>query len=225
MVIRRLRSSQCSSRLGFTLVELLVVIAIIGILVALLLPAVQAAREAARRAQCSNNLKQLALATHNFHDTFKKFPYGMLRRQPPEWPHPEEGLAGQNRRYGLMHQLLPYVELNGKPLDRIQVEFWPEGTGLRSVGTTDSEGRFKLMTDDGKREGAVIGAHKVVLHDAAAVGDKFLGRAGEDVDMSQGKKPRISGAYATPEKTSLTAEVVSGKTNEFDFKVDPFKKR
>lgn len=93
-------------RSAFTLVELLVVIAIIGILVGLLLPAVQAAREAARRMQCTNNLKQLALAEHNHHDAFKKFSPGS---HDPRW---QNALNNGNawERLSYLTTLLPYIE-------------------------------------------------------------------------------------------------------------------
>ena len=94
------RTPRLRPRHGFTLVELLVVIAIIGILIALLLPAVQAARVAARRAQCSNNLKQLALATHGHADAHKRFPMGCQNQSFP---------FGAPRQSWLPY-VLPYLE-------------------------------------------------------------------------------------------------------------------
>jgi prepilin-type N-terminal cleavage/methylation domain-containing protein/prepilin-type processing-associated H-X9-DG protein len=96
-----------AARLGFTIVELLVVIAIIGILIALLLPAIQAAREASRRTQCANQLRQLAISFHNHHDTHKHLPTGGWH-----WSwlgYPDYGY-GRDQPGGWMYNILPFME-------------------------------------------------------------------------------------------------------------------
>jgi prepilin-type N-terminal cleavage/methylation domain-containing protein/prepilin-type processing-associated H-X9-DG protein len=109
------------SRSGFTLVELLVVIAIIGVLVALLLPAVQAARESARRSQCQNNLKQIGLSIHNFEGVYGKFPPAATRVEIDTWMHGPTWWV----------YTMPYVEQNAA-YDKIvfpRQTFWFGGAG------------------------------------------------------------------------------------------------
>ena len=101
-------------RSAFTLIELLVVIAIIAVLISLLLPAVQSAREAARRAQCVNNLKQLGLALHNYEELLGAFPMSMGMDSPGfGYPEPVS--------YSGLSMLLPYMEQSvGVQLDQLQ---------------------------------------------------------------------------------------------------------
>ncbi|MDR0338343.1 MAG: DUF1559 domain-containing protein [Planctomycetaceae bacterium] len=102
-----------ASQFGFTLVELLVVIAIIGVLIALLLPAVQAAREAARRMQCTNNLKQIAIGIHNYHDTFQAFPAARNAQRYFAAGDSNDSNHNTNRGYqwGITLQILPFIEM------------------------------------------------------------------------------------------------------------------
>jgi prepilin-type N-terminal cleavage/methylation domain-containing protein len=102
VMMKNIRRQPLSDRRGFTLIELLVVIAIIGVLVSLLLPAVQAAREAARKTQCRNNLHQLGVAMHNFHDSYRAFPFGD-RMQTSGGGHPYS-------QSFINAALLPYME-------------------------------------------------------------------------------------------------------------------
>ena len=102
--MRILAPSKCSHfKVGFTLIELLVVIAIIGVLIGLLLPAVQQAREAARRLACSNNMKQLVLAVHNYASSKGGFPPSMIHTPGTAFP-------SNNESWGIHGRILPYIE-------------------------------------------------------------------------------------------------------------------
>ena len=104
--LRQVKSLVRKRRTAFTLIELLVVLAVIGLLAALLFPAVQFAREAARRTSCKSNLRQIGLATQMYHDTFKTLPPGWLANDPVSgWPDPE-GEPG----WGWAARILPFLE-------------------------------------------------------------------------------------------------------------------
>ncbi|HID76809.1 MAG TPA: DUF1559 domain-containing protein [Planctomycetaceae bacterium] len=117
------------TRTGLTLIELLVVVTIIGMLMALLLPAVQSAREAGRRMQCANNLKQIGLALANYQSAYTVYPFGC--GADSDRPGRPTYTSPGNRRYSLHSQILPYLELNEvyELIDFTYPPFYPDTTG------------------------------------------------------------------------------------------------
>src|SRR5262249_21269963 len=122
------------SRPAFTLIELLVVIAIIAVLIGLLLPAVQKIREAANRMHCQNNLKQIALAAHNYHDSSQQFPPGAVKYR--NYNPPGSSNLVEYNRYTWALLLLPYLERNDL-YSRWEFHYYgpPGSVGVRSSGT------------------------------------------------------------------------------------------
>lgn len=161
---------------AFTLVELLVVIAIIGVLIGLLLPAVQAARESARRISCNNNLKQLGLAAHGHHDSNQTLPPGGEWRHDVPWaanipsPNPEKG--------GVLVRLLPYIEENavysGIDFDS-NTNVFQQSVGGKQVGQVVVSG-FKCASDT--HAGVVPGSSTAFSNYGANYGPTGSGGSG-----------------------------------------------
>jgi len=245
------RSSLLNRRSGFTLVELLVVIAIIGILVALLLPAVQAAREAARRIQCTNNLKQLGLTTHNFHDTYNGLPPLMLGDS-----------QGGNARASFFVHIMPFGEAqnvynlytggNSNTNTAISISMATNWTNI--LGGTPSEAdaasSIKWMSCPSRRSGiqkssgtgvyqGPVGDYAVVFEDydlqatgapnsAATTGDSaytshFNPCTPGDVSVQKGA---IRLAYVDCSSTAVDADVAkSGSTPAYNLRYMTWKPR
>ena len=192
-----------SRRRGFTLIELLVVIAIIAVLIALLLPAVQQAREAARRTQCKNNLKQLGLALHNYHDTYGMFPaeaiYGF-------W----NGSEYQPYHHTWITSILPYVE-QGPLYDQVNFRLpaWDAANG-QAWPWQSTPLAFLKCPSDGGRQPASATHNMTTSNYAAARGYDWWSRG--PMEKQAGQQTWVGGIF-TPLTNTRIAEISDGTSN------------
>ena len=196
-------------RRGFTLIELLVVIAIIAILVALLLPAVQQAREAARRSSCKNNLKQIGLALHNYHDTHSVFPPGQIRGYSSTGPQE----CGNGFSWGAM--LLPFLEEAAvyDGLDpTIGIFIGSNKTFVQSIASFD----FALCPSDSERPKVrTANATTDANYMSSIPCTSYYGSAGAFNSWGDSTSPKLSGGFFTtdPAPPSTMATIKDGTSN------------
>ena len=195
---------------GFTLVELLVVIAIIGILVALLLPAVQAAREASRRSQCTNNLKQVALAMHNYHDTYKLFPPGQYNRLG------QNSVGTTNFRQCWMQSLLPFLEQ--QPLfDAIQTGHSAGAFTFQIAGARELIiESLACPTDPNSPKNVTAGAASATASNNQGFNGNYVACAGSTVFGNNGQGDNLNGLFYCLSRTKM-ASAVDGTSNTLFF--------
>src|SRR5579883_3042421 len=197
------RTGPRRSRPGFTLIELLVVIAIIAILVGLMMPAVQQAREAANRIQCANNLKQIGLAMHLYHDTYKRLPPSRIGGEGPSWAWLVLPYLEQQNLYRLSGTGLPFnkaVGALGKAA--VPIYFCPSrrdaSQGVQGLAFTQRNGCLQFQGSPG------------ALGDYAA----SVGSTGTDSPLTIPNGPTIlpNGAFQFPAGNRL-ADITDGTSN------------
>lgn len=197
---------RCGSRRGFTLVELLVVIAIMGILIALLLPAVQMAREAARRTTCGNNLKQAALAMHNYEGVFKVFP---LIGTPSNWAYSPQAQVLPFLEQGNLHGLIDYrVSLMVGPA-------WAATLNPRYLNVADKSISVFLCPSDGGEPFTTIGPVRWAggnyqVNGGSGVGLNYRTTSRNDGMFWQGSTTTFGSMSDGSSNTILLAETLMG---------------
>jgi prepilin-type N-terminal cleavage/methylation domain-containing protein len=211
---------------AFTLVELLVVIAIIGILVALLLPAVQAAREAARRAQCQNNLKQCMIALHLHHDAYKEFPGA----QEDFLPAPYRGEA-KNLNHSWVPFVLPYIEEQAVHDKYNFAVKWDLGTNLDLTKRPTTAASFAFLlcpssehVDRFQNDYAAINGPNGSTYNSypqseRGVAMKGTGSGDEEIVSYKKGGQYVAGAFTciSPKGVDAARDLFNSRTNTKDF--------